>query len=439
MIEEVHLVHHAHLDVGYTHDQPVTWRLQREFVDRAIDLAKRDLESEDPSAFRWTVESTAPLLRWLESAPPDRVETFRTLEDAGRIEVTGMLANVTPLYGPAQTIESLRPIRRLREEYGLDVRHAMNCDVNGQNWPLVEALLDANVEAFSMAINGYFGGAPVDRPTVFRWEGPSGRTLPTLSGYHYSTGISLGMAGDVERFRTMWPRVEERLDEVGYDLPVLPIQSHHPFADNAPPYDGFTDFVHEWNEQEAVADGDLPLVRMATPATFWEAIEDRLEDLPVHRGDWTDFWNFGSISSARETAVNRESRRRLHAADAIDAVVGAATGAEPVEAETRDRTWWDLHFYDEHTWGADTSTSVPHSEDVYSQWNHKASYAYRARSGSQMLQRDAVAELSRIAGEASGGRPEERGDIGSGGDDATVDGGRDTADEGDVENGGERR
>ena len=37
----------------------------------------------------------------------------------------------------------------------------MNCDVNGENWPLVDLLLDLGIEGFTMAINTHFGGRGV--------------------------------------------------------------------------------------------------------------------------------------------------------------------------------------------------------------------------------------------------------------------------------------
>jgi hypothetical protein len=401
-IDELLLVHHCHTDIGYTHDQPALWDLQRRFIDTALDLADRDADVDAPHAFRWTVETTAPLLRWLESADADRIDLFRRLEAAGRIEVTGMLANITPLYGPAQTAESLRPVQRLREEFGFDVRHAMNCDVNGQNWPLVDALLDAGIDCFSMAINEHFGGSG-PRPDVFRWEGPSGRELFALNGFHYSTGWQLGIGRDADELaETWWPRVEDRLDAVEYPLDSLLVQSFHPFGDNGPAFEEFTTFVREWNDRPDVADGDLPTIRMATPADFWEEVRERADDLPVRRGDWTDYWNFGAASSARELAVNRESRRRLLTADALEAGL-SALGADEAERDptrraeqgTRSDAWWALNFFDEHTWGADTAVWNPEQEDVRSQWYHKAGYAYDARSRSLMLQRDAVAELAR--------------------------------------------
>lgn len=401
-VNEILLINHCHTDIGYTHDQPALWDLQRRFIDTAIELAERDADLDEPHAFKWTIETTAPLLRWLDAASEERLERFARLEERGRIEVTGMLANITPLYGPAETVESLRPVRRLRDEHGFDIRHAMNADVNGQNWPLVDALLDVGIDCFSMAVNEHFGGAP-PRPEVFRWEGPSGRELLTLNGFHYSTGWKIGIGRDAEALREKWwPRVETRLDAVDYPLDSLLVQSYHPFGDNGPAYDGFTTFVRDWNDQEDVANGDLPRIQMATPAEFWADVRDHREELPVRRGDWTDFWNFGAGSSARELGVNRENRRRLLIADALEAALTGLgsdrSGRDPTrrtEPDARAEAWWALQFFDEHTWGADTAIWGPHQEDVRSQWNHKANYAYEARSRSTMLQRDGVAELAR--------------------------------------------
>ncbi|WP_224337800.1 hypothetical protein [Haloprofundus halobius] len=402
-VDTIQLINHCHTDIGYTHDQPVLWDLQRRFIDDGIAAAAEDLEVDSPDAFHWTIETTGPLLRWLETASDKQIEQLQRLEEAGRVEVTGMLANITPLYGPAQTDETLRPIQRLRDEYGFDIKYGMNCDVNGQNWSFPDALLDAGIEGFSMAINEHFGGAPLKRPEVFRWEAPSGRELLAFNGYHYSTGHQMGIGRDLEELRDKWwPRVERQLEAAEYPLSKLLIQSYHPFGDNGPAYREFSDFIREWNDLDAVLDGELPVIEMATPADWWEHVQSNVDCLEAYSGDWTDFWNFGSISSAREMSINRENRRRLLTADALEAGLGALGAAdhqrEPTRRsapETRDDAWWATHFFDEHTWGSDTAVSVPEGEDAASQWNHKANYAYHGRSLSMMRQRDSIAELAR--------------------------------------------
>ena len=173
------------------------------------------------------------------------------------------------------------------------------------------------------------------------------------------------------------------------------VQSYHPFGDNGSAFAGFTRWIDEWN-----ASGKAPHIELATPRMWWAAVKEYLAKLPTHRGDWTDYWNFGCASSAREQTINRQSRARLRTADAIAAAVQALPPAgRPVVERSlelyRTEAWDNLIFWDEHTWGADNAIRQPDGEDTASQWNAKANFAYRARSLSLMLQRDALAALAR--------------------------------------------
>ena len=395
-VHTLYFIHHSHTDIGYTHDQPIVFDLHGRFLDEALHLVDKYSDRESDGAFRWTVETTYVLYRWLQQASAQQIDRFKALERAGRIEVTGMFGNLTPLLDTDQLVETFQLLRPLRDDFGFAIRHAMNCDVNGENWPLVDLLLDLGIEGLSMAINTHFGGAPMQRPNVFWWEGPSGQKILAYNGWPYDTGWRFGIGRDAATFEeTWWPRVEQRLAEIEYPLPVLMVQSFHPFGDNGSAYEPFSDFIDEWNEQ-----GKSPRIVMATPKDWWAAVKAHSHLLPTYRGDWTDYWNFGCISSAREQALNRASRSRLRAADALAAaIVGRSdSSAESTTARScvryRELAWHSLHLWDEHTWGADCSIRAPGAEDTASQWHHKAGYAYTARSLSLLLQRDALAELS---------------------------------------------
>ncbi|MCB0073731.1 MAG: hypothetical protein KDE20_19820, partial [Caldilineaceae bacterium] len=268
---------------------------------------------------------------------------------------------------------------------------------NGQNWPLVDVLLDAGIEAFSMAINTHFGGYPFARPNAFWWQGPSGRKLLTWNGWPYDHGWRFGIGRDQDEFGdTWWPRIQAHLDALGYTLPILMIQSYHPFGDNGTAFEGFVEYIDTWN-----ASGRGPQIRFATPTQWWTALRALGDQIPTARGDWTDYWNFGSISSAREQTINRQSRARLRNADALaGALMAGGADRDPWlagrMARYRDAAWTNVLFWDEHTWGADMSIRGVDAEDTASQWHHKADFAYRGRSQSLMLQRDALAALARV-------------------------------------------
>jgi hypothetical protein len=394
-IDTIYLVHHSHTDIGYTHDQPIVWDLQTRFIDEALDLAEKYAGDEDDAAFRWTVETTGVLQQWLRYASDWDIERFRQMEKAGRIEVTGMFANLTPLFDTDQLIESFQVLRTLRQDYGFTVQYAMNCDVNGENWPLVDLLVDLGIMGFTMAINPHFGGPLRPRPYPFWWEGPGGRSILTYNGWPYNKGWHEGIGRDADNLEQVrWPRLQNYLDEIGYPLPIVMLQSFHPYGDNGSAFD-FTPFIRQWN-----AAGKTPRIVLATPRMWWSAVRQHADKLKTLRGDWTDFWNFGSISSAREQTINRQSRARLRTADALYAGVSGLknTGrrwSDAAFARHRNSAWWSLHFWDEHTWGADISIRLPGGEDTATQWYHKAQYAYNARSLSLMLQRDALADFAR--------------------------------------------
>ncbi|HVU10539.1 MAG TPA: glycoside hydrolase family 38 C-terminal domain-containing protein, partial [Phototrophicaceae bacterium] len=391
-IDTIYLVHHSHTDVGYTMDQPIVWEMHTRFIDEALDLAEKYADHTSDGAFRWTVETTVVLQKWLQGASARDIERFKALERAGRIEVTGMFANITPLLDTDELIESFQLLRTLRNDYGFNIRYAMNCDVNGENWPLVDTLLDLGIEGFTMAINSHFGGALQPRPFVFNWQGPSGRTIPANNGWPYDKGWREGIGRDADDLANVrLPRLQEYLDLINYPLPIVLIQSYHPYGDNGSAFD-FTPFIDEWN-----ASGRGPRIVLATPSMWWSAVRQHADKLKTLRGDWTDFWNFGAGSSAVETAANRGSRERLRSADAIYAGLRAVTGgkwAQQSFQRYRKQAWESLFLWDEHTWGADLALRSPGSLDTYSQWNYKANYAYQAHSLSLLLQRDALADFA---------------------------------------------
>jgi alpha-mannosidase len=397
MLDTIYVIHHSHTDIGFTHDQPIFWELQARFIDEALHLIEAYAEKHPvDSAFRWTIETTCGLEEWLKTARAGDIDRLVWAEQNGYLEVTAMFANITPLLDIAQLIESLRPMQRLRAEFGFDIRHAMNCDVNGQNWTLADVLLDAGIEGFSMAINHHFGGPPDPRPSVFLWQAPSGRTLPAHNGWQYSKAADFGLGDDSdERFVEWLPRIERYLAEIHYPLPFIMLEGFHPFGDNGSAWNAYAEFARRWNESDRA-----PRIITATPRMFWERVKDHRAELQTLRGDWTDYWNFGCISAARETTIARSVRQRLYRADVIQALIpGPSPENEKAGFRRREQqrqdAWRNLILYGEHTWGADSATNQPEIEDSLSMDNHKKHFAYQARSLSVMLERDALADLAR--------------------------------------------
>ncbi|CAN5489187.1 hypothetical protein BH11ARM2_BH11ARM2_08240 [soil metagenome] len=394
MIEEVLLVHHSHTDIGYTHPQPVVFELHDRFIESALDLADATIDERDDARFRWTCEVTGITRAWWERASNGDRDRFLAAAKRGQMEVAALEWHLTPLADLRMLIRSLENVRFFRA-LGVPVRSAMNTDVNGVPWGLVDVLLDHGIDGFSMAINSHLGGAVSPRPGAFKWAAPDGRELLVWNGFQYwhAANVLMGMPSSVEAVAKAMPPFLAETERCGYPLPYLPVQitnPHHP--DNAAPDATLSAFVREWNDRD-------PAVRIRT--VLLTEVFDRLrgEDLPRASGDWTDYWNLGAGSSVRETTVLMEGLRTL------DAAYSAA--AFPLPPEKREREHLDaahagLALYAEHTWGADCSITQPESIETRMQWATKSAYAYQGLGHARIVLRDA---LHRLAGEAGGEEP----------------------------------
>ncbi len=381
-IREVLVLHHSHTDIGYTHPQPVLWELQRRFIDQALDLCEATADWAEPSRVRWTCETTMPVAHWLEHASSRQVERFRQLASAGQISVAAMPCNITPLWDAAQLSQGLDLAKRLRDELGLPLTVAINHDVNGLPWPITQLLLDAGIEMLIMGINVHFGGYPLTRPLAFRWRGSDGRELLAWNGEHYQgfDRVFRLREGTLDAMAAGFAQYAQSLKDYRHDFVFLTATNPW-FPDNNPPRAATAELIRQWN-----AEGRAPLIRYVTPELFLQ----RVRSLPVeiHAGDWPDFWSFGCASAANEVRINRETKRRLAAAD----LLGARS----------DKAWWFCNLADEHTYTSWHSVDEPHRDHAAEQWHHKASYVYTARSLTGLLLRDALEKIAGNPREAAG-------------------------------------
>jgi len=357
---EISLIHHSHLDIGYTDHQPLVLSQHLEYLDAALDLATQD------DGFRWNVEANLPLTRWLASRPAADVEAFLARVRERRIEVCALPFTMhTEAYSLDELARTLRPAQALRERFGIEIVTAMQTDVPGITLALCELLAAADVKYLSVAHNyagrsvPYLnGGQSLRRP--FRWRAPSGRELlvwhtDSPHGIAYMEGNLLGLAESYAETLEHLPSYLHALATRPYpyaagatgwltgipagteltrapqEHELLHLRVQSAFADNAAPSAVPADIVREWN-----ANWDFPRLRMATNRDFFEAAEARLEEIPAYEGDWTDWWADGIGSAAREVAVARRAQRGIRTAQTLhawaDALDGAAAGGSSLPA-----------------------------------------------------------------------------------------------------------
>lgn len=183
-MREILLLHHTHTDIGYTHDQPIVWELNRQFIDDMLDEIDRTQDWDANSRPIWTCEVTETLRHWLRTAAPPDIDRFKRAVGAGRLSGCAMPYNFTPMVGVPEFIRALAALSELRRTVGLKFNVALNHDINGLPWSMIPLLLDADVEMVIMGINVHFGAFPLHPPLFFKWIGPDGRGLIALNGAH---------------------------------------------------------------------------------------------------------------------------------------------------------------------------------------------------------------------------------------------------------------
>lgn len=391
MIKEILFVPHSHTDIGYTHPQPVILELHRRFLEQALDITEETADRQDGSAFKWMIEVTGTAIdywRWASGSERDRL--VKAAQE-GRVEVAAMRWNQAQLSDHHMLVEAMKPVQELRDA-GIPIRHAMNTDVNGLNWGVVDILSDFGIDTLSMAINEHFGYAVRPRPQAFNWRSASGRKVLVYNGLMYGVTVSgwLGIPHTPERTRGAVPRLVELLEQRGYphDLLIMQATNVH-IHDNAPPNPALPDYIRRFN-----GESDRIKLRIATMSEAFAALRSEdLSGIPTIEGDWPDWWTFGAGSTARETAVALSGQRALRDAQQVQSWrADRSVRSRDLEREAAEA----LALYVEHTYTSDSATKKPDNLESLNQIHWKKNLAYEGFSLARMLRRDGLHQLASL-------------------------------------------
>ncbi|WP_037569034.1 glycoside hydrolase family 38 N-terminal domain-containing protein [Phaeacidiphilus oryzae] len=432
----VHLVQHAHLDIGYTDPQGTVLAEGRASLDTVLELIRATDDWPEEARYRWTVEGLSTFTDWAAHRPPSKVAEFVRRVGERRIELTAMPFN---LHSETCSVDELHELLReavaVRARYGVPLTTAMQTDVPGQVVGLQDALAEHGFGRLSVAHNWagravphLVGGARL--PRLFRWRTADGRSVlvwrtDTPHGLAYMEGSIIGFDeshGTVDDLLPAYltalaerpiphqgkgipgfPVLDAAYEADPYPWDVLHLRVLGTFADNGPPRLVAAETVRRWNETWA-----YPQLRISRHEDFFDDAEQRLGDrLETFEGDWSDWWVDGVGAGAAPLAMNRTAQSAVTDARTLDALaeLRGAEG-EPAGAGEVAEVYRAVSLFNEHTWGAGDpwTYGCRAHQSGEQQWHWKYGQAVRAHDGALALLERAAHRLGTTLPQAPGAR-----------------------------------
>lgn len=379
----IFLVQHTHTDIGYTRPQSEILSEHLRYIDYAIDFCELTADYPEEARFRWTCEAAWAVSEYLKVRPAKQIERLKKCIKNGQIEVTAMYFNMAEITDEEALKYYFHPLREMYDA-GIPVKLAMQNDVNGAAWCLTDYLRDMGVEYFWIGINKTRSLLPFDKPTVFRWVSPSGKTLIAHRSEHYMTANFWGIEkNDSAKFLQSCTEFLNQIAKKGHPFDAVGIQHEGYWVDNAPPSYSCCDFVKKWNETH-----ENPKLRTATASEYLDYVCSKYGEasLPEYQVAWPDWWTDGFGSAAKETGEVRKGQADMMGVTGLFAMEELAGGKVPQEAKKEiESVYNNFLFYDEHTFGAAESISDPSCWNSQIQFDNKASYAWTGVRKAQLL------------------------------------------------------
>ena len=386
----VYLVQHSHTDIGYTRSQAEILAEHLRYIDYALDFCDQTDDLPDDARFRWSCETSWAVREYLKNRPPAQIARLKRRIEEGRVEVTAQLFNWSELADENALLHSLAPVREF-QDMGLPVQTAMQNDVNGYAWCLVDYFSTLGIKYVTSGINDARALKPFSLPTAFWWESPSGKRVLAFRADHYMIGNMLGLLAASERsFIEGLTRYLDGLEQKGYPHAEVSLQYSGYFTDNSPPSTLACERIRAWNDTY-----EWPKLRSATAHEFLNYISHHeSQQLPVLRAAWPDWWTDGFGSAQRETAAGRAAQAGMIAHQGLLAMTRMAYGAVAPPLLSQNRAVMEnINFWNEHTFGAAESISDPMAANSQVQWSEKSSYIWSAAMGVRLLRESALGYL----------------------------------------------
>ncbi len=386
----IYLMHHSHVDIGYTHVQTEVEEKQWSYIEKCIELAENSQHYPAEAQFKWNIEVMWALDSYWKKATPEKKAKLKNAIQKGWFELDALYGNeLTGLCTSEEIMYLMSSAQEIANECGVELKSAMISDIPGWTWGLIPALSQSGVKYLSLGTNtfhriGYTIEEWGDKP--FYWQSASGKekVLTWIHGKGYcSFHTGLGAENVVNKLDEeilLTYMNELRENQYQYDKVIL---RYNIGSDNGPPDAMLSEKVKNWNDRY-----ESPKLVVSTTSEAFSAFEEAYgETLPVVKGDFTGYWEDGAASSAKETAINRESAHTISQAQTLMSMNNVEYPAQRV-----NDAWQKVMLYNEHTWGSWNSISEPQADFTKQQWAIKQAFAIDGLKIANELKQKALKE-----------------------------------------------
>lgn len=390
---KIYAIHHSHTDVGYTERQEKIQQYHVDFIRQALHIIREIQSGRRPewTGFKWECETFWPVETFLKKASEQEMLEFAEAVRRGDIGLSGTYLNMSELIGKELLESMIERIRSYGESIQTPVTSAMTADITGFSWGYGQVLLGAGIQNLTTCIHTHHSMYPLwKKQQPFWWEMPSGERLLTWNGEHYMFGNDLGFIPGIggsyttkDEFDTSKGvtfeisearihRYIDRLEQDGYAFRFAPVMFSGLPTDNGSPNPQIMGFISEWNAKY----GEQITIVSATLEDFFAEVREHAanhpEDIPVHRGDWPDWWTDGVGSTPKHVQVFREAQRVYQKVKRLD------PNCEIVSPESMKDMEYQLTLFAEHTWGYHSSVTEPWNPFVQELGLRKEAFAANA-------------------------------------------------------------
>ncbi|MGL4800066.1 MAG: hypothetical protein ACRCWY_11835 [Cellulosilyticaceae bacterium] len=383
---KVYVIHHSHTDIGYTDLQEKIMYNHMDYIRKATEMTARH------KGFKWNCESYYCVEKYLEEATQEEIKDFIEQVKEGGMGLSANYLNFTDLVDKHILTKHTKKMVDCFKGYDIDVKVAMNADINGISMGALDAYVENGIEFLYTNIHCHHGMYPLYQNQVpFYWEAKSGKKLLVWSGEHYNLGNALGLVPNKHAnfmtesyFGTEQPKshvevlknnLYDYLEECqvhGYDYPFMITSVSGVFSDNAPPNLAIYEMIEAFNATY----GEEVEIEMVTLQQLYENIKDVLIDIPTYQGDMTDWWAHGVGSTPYMVKHYKEAQRMYNLCEKLDPEHQVIKEAFVKDAEE------NLMLYAEHTWGHSSTITNPYDTMVQNLDIRKGSYASKAHEAS---------------------------------------------------------